>query len=146
MARPVEHPAKLVWQRVQRLVLRLVSFVALFCVPLVPWVDNSAQVFLLLLKSPVGLENFVSDSCFREIEVESSVFEFWSVFVLRLFSAIVSAQCVLQPSPRTSSHLLKGIFVESLDVLEGNFGTVVIWKKFWIGSHSPPPVIFLGPS
>lgn len=85
MARPVEHPAKLVWQRVQRLVLRLVSFVALFCVPLVPWVDNSAQVFLLLLKSPVGLENFVSDSCFREIEVESSVFEFWSVFVLHFF-------------------------------------------------------------
>ena len=83
--RPVEQPAKLVWQRVQRLVLRLMSFVVPFCVPLVLWVDNCAHVFLSLLKSPVGLENFVSDSCFREIEVESSVFEFWSVFVLRLF-------------------------------------------------------------
>lgn len=37
-ARPVEHPAKPVWQCVQRLVLRLMSFVALFYVPLDPWV------------------------------------------------------------------------------------------------------------
>jgi hypothetical protein len=37
-ARPVEHLAKPVWQCVQQLVLRLVSFVAPFYVPLDPWV------------------------------------------------------------------------------------------------------------
>ena len=56
--------------------------------------------------------------------------------VALVFPAVVSAPlCVLRSSPRIFSHLLKGIFVEGLGVSEGDFGTVVIWNKFWIGSH-----------
>jgi hypothetical protein len=42
-----------------------------FCVPLVLWVFSSSHEHFLFLKSLVGFEGFVSNSCFIEIEVEA---------------------------------------------------------------------------